>query len=461
MAQRHVHLLGIGGIGVGTVASLLLSRGDRVTGSDIQENAMIRDLRARGAEIVIGHRAENVSSPDCVVYSSAVKPDNPELIAARERGCRVMRRAEMLAALMAGYEAVTVAGAHGKTTTTGLAIHLLERAGVSPASALGGVPVGGGYDAALGTGRYFVAEVDESDGTLLYFRPDISIVTNIDREHLDFYRGWDHLCEIYGQYLSQTSQDGLAILYGDDEHLREAARQARCRIVFYGERGDSDIRLLNAEQTSSGLRIHAVTRRGEWRDVRVGLYGRHNALNALAVIALAEQLDLPKAVVLRALACFSGVSRRFEMKARAKGLTVVDDYAHHPTEIRSTVGTARDCGARRVIAVFQPHRYSRFQSLWDDFLCCFDQADEIIVTDVYAANEMPNGTASSEAFCQAMRVRSVKPVHYIFKDDIADFLEDRVDEGDYVLFLGAGDITRVAADFAGRVTAAEISNKVQ
>jgi UDP-N-acetylmuramate--alanine ligase len=446
--QKTYHFIGIGGIGVGTLAALVLAQGHRVSGSDIKENGMIQDLRQKGAQIFIGHKKENISEADFVVYSSAVAADNPELLEAQRRGIVILRRAQLLAELMADRFAITVAGAHGKTTTTSMISNILIKAGLNPSTAIGGILKGThSYNPALGRGKYFVAEVDESDGSFLYFKPRYSVITNIDYEHVDFYRTWDNILAAYDKFMEHTEWDGLIVACGEDERLKDLLKHVPRRYLTYGLHKDYDIYSENIRRQGLTSKFDVFYRGKPLGTIQLLVPGRHNVLNALAATAVGLNLGIDFGLIQESFLFFQGVNRRFQIKARIDEVIVVDDYGHHPTEIAATLATAQSLKKEGVIVVFQPHRYSRTKFLFNDFVRVLASAEELIITDIYAASEPPIDGVSTAELCQRIREQGNKEVTYLKKEDIVAHLLRMVRPGDMVLTLGAGDITRIGDDF--------------
>jgi len=442
--MAHYHFIGIGGIGMGKLASLLLSQGQRVSGSDVVENNMVKSLRAQGAGIVLGHTSGNIASPDCVVFSSAIKESNPELAAARAQGCRIVHRAELLAQLMTDFDAVTVAGAHGKTTTTSMIAHLLLESGLDPTVALGGVFQQGTYKESLGRSRYFVAELDESDGSFLRFSPLISVITNIDFEHVDYYGTWEKILEAYRVFINRTRPDGLVIACGEDQNLSVLIKESGRKYLRYGFDRGFDFYAANIIRRSCGMDFECFHNGFSQGVISLALFGRHNILNALAAVAAGTQLGLSFSAVASALAAYQGVHRRFEWKGQCQDIVVYDDYAHHPTEIRSALEAARLLGRRRLVAVFQPHRYSRTKFLWDKFQEAFGAADFVLVTDIYAASEEPIPGVHASDLSRAIARQSGCETEYCPRMEVAARAAALARDGDLVMTLGAGDIVRVS-----------------
>src|SRR3989344_2049740 len=448
--KKHYHFIGIGGIGMGALAILLLKKGYQVSGSDLRENQMIQDLRKRGAHVTIGHAKENIAGADFVVFSSAVAPDNPELQQAREKKIPVMQRAQLLVELMQGQTAITVAGAHGKTTTTSMISNMLIKAGMQPTTAIGGmVPSGSAdYQASLGEGKYFVAETDESDGSFLKFSPKYSVITNIDFEQVDYFRDWDGIRRAYARFIGRTARDGLLIACGDDGNLRGLLPQSPCLVRSYGFGPHNDITAQNVSLDASGARFDCLINGKPLGTIKLQVPGKHNVANAMACVALGLHLGIEWKVICASLGEYTSVQRRFQVKAKVGDIWVVDDYAHHPTEIKATLAAARQMGRKRVLAIFQPHRYTRVQSLWDEIAKSFFGIDYLILTDIYAASEKPIEGITSAKLKERIEQENPCPVVYLDKKDIARHVIDRATPGDLIIVLGAGDITYVADELA-------------
>ncbi|MFA5027772.1 MAG: UDP-N-acetylmuramate--L-alanine ligase, partial [Candidatus Methylomirabilota bacterium] len=386
---RRIHFVGIGGIGMSGIAEVLHNLGYVVSGSDGRESETTRRLATLGIRVTIGHRAENIGEADVVVRSSAVAQDNTELLAARRRLTPVIQRAEMLAELMRMKYGVAVAGTHGKTTTTSMVASVLARGGLDPTMVIGGRLNALGSNAKLGRGDFLVAEADESDGSFLKLSPTIAVVTTIDAEHLDYYRDLDHIRETFLEFINKVPFYGLAVLCLDQEHIQGLLPRVEKRFVTYGLRTQAD--LLAQEVTLSGMtaEFQAVWKRKPLGRLTLNVPGLHNVYNALAAAAVGLDLDLDFATIREGLRDFTGVDRRFQVRGEAAGVLVVDDYAHHPVEIQATLNAAKAGFHRNLIAVFQPHRYSRTQALLGDFATAFYQADRLFVTEIYPAGEAP------------------------------------------------------------------------
>ncbi|MCK4881807.1 MAG: UDP-N-acetylmuramate--L-alanine ligase [Candidatus Omnitrophica bacterium] len=456
--NKHYHFIGIGGIGMGALAALSLDKGYRVSGSDLRSNQVTERLKARGAEIFSGHAGKNIGEADCVIFSSAIRADNPELTEARRKQTPIVQRAKFLVELMEGHIGITVAGAHGKTTTTSMVAHLLETAGLQPTTAIGGIVNGTHSYAELGEGKYFVTEVDESDGSFLYFSPDYSIITNIDFEHVDYYQNWQNILDAYREFIGKTRSGGTILACGDDELLSNLLNESGCTVRTYGFADTNDVSAANIKFDGFDTTFTCVADGKNLGPFSLKVPGRHNVVNALACIALGLSLSIDPDVIRASLQGYLGVQRRFQLKANADDIWVVDDYAHHPTEIKATLETAQlfkqsvsGGEANSLITVFQPHRYSRLQGLMNDFVESLINSDHLIVTDIYAASEPPIEGITAEKLCEQIRALTDGQVSYVPKEKIVDYLMDIVKPRDLVLTLGAGDITHIADDLAEAV----------
>jgi UDP-N-acetylmuramate--alanine ligase len=444
-----IHFVGVGGIGMSGIAEVLLNLGYAVSGSDLKESETTRRLAALGGRIARGHAAENLSEVDVVVTSSAVRRDNPEVVEARRRKIPVIPRAEMLAELMRLKHGVAIAGSHGKTTTTSMAAHLLAQAGMDPTAVVGGKVNGFGSNAKLGKGDYMVVEADESDGSFLHIPPTIAIVTNIDPEHLDHWKTAEALRAGFVDFVNRVPFYGLAILCIDHPTVQSILPEVGKRVVTYGESHQADYRAEGIEVSGHAVRFDAFRRSEPLGRFEVAMVGRHNALNALAVIALGDEMGIPAAVTQAALASFEGVQRRFTVRGEAAGVTVVDDYGHHPAEVKATLLGAREAFKRRVVCLFQPHRYTRTRDLMPEFATAFNDADVLLLTDIYAAGEEPIAGATAESLADAIRACGHRDVSLVPRADLARVARERVRPGDIVLTLGAGDITAAGPELLG------------
>jgi len=442
-----IHFVGIGGIGMSGIAEVLLNLGYPVTGSDLRSGESTRRLESFGAKVFVGHREENVGEADVVVYSSAVRPDNPEVRGAKNLGIPVIPRAEMLAELMRLKYGIAVAGSHGKTTTTSLVAHLLAAGGLDPTAVVGGKINGFGSNAKLGKGEYMVVEADESDGSFLRFSPAIAVVTNIDPEHLEHYGDFEALQDAFLEFVNRVPFYGLSILCLDHPVVQALLPRVERRAVTYGFSAQADYRATAVETGALEMRFSLVRRGEVFEGFRLPMAGRHNVQNALAAIAVADDVGMPMEAIREALAGFDGVQRRFTVRGHARGATLVDDYGHHPAEIRATLEGAKAAfPERRIVVCFQPHRYSRTHSLWEDFATSFNDADRLIVTDVFAAGEEPIEGVDGEALAGAIRAHGHRDVRHLPRQGLAAALLPLVEEGDLVITLGAGDVGQVGAE---------------
>ncbi|ATB42351.1 UDP-N-acetylmuramate--L-alanine ligase [Cystobacter fuscus] len=445
----HVHFVGVGGIGMSGIAEVLLNLGYRVSGSDLKASDITRRLSQLGATLFEGHRAENLVHADVVVISSAVRKDNPEVVSARQRKIPVIPRAEMLAELMRLKYAVAVAGSHGKTTTTSMVATVLSAAGLDPTAVVGGKVNVLDSNAKLGKSELMVVEADESDGSFLHLHPSITIVTNIDPEHMDHYGTLDNLKDAFTSFCNRVPFYGLNVLCLDNPNVQSLLPRMEKRFVTYGSSHMADYRLEGVRLEGFSTRFEAFRRDEPLGEFRVRMVGAHNALNALAVIAAAEEMDVPLDVVRGALAEFGGVQRRFTVRAEVAGVTIVDDYGHHPTEVQATLAGARRAFGRRLVVAFQPHRYTRTHDLFTDFATSFNDADMLFVSSVYAAGEEPIPGATADALVEAIQAHGHRDVTFVEKrTDLARALLPRLREGDLVVTLGAGDITQVGPELA-------------
>jgi UDP-N-acetylmuramate--alanine ligase len=444
-ASRRVHFVGIGGVGMSGIAEVLITLGHHVSGSDIVESDTTRRLRQLGAHITLGHSADVVSADiDVVVISSAVRYANPEVVQARALKIPVIPRAEMLAELMRMKWGIAVAGTHGKTTTTSLIAAILRRAGLDPTVVIGGRVHSMGTNAQLGHGDLMVTEADESDGTFLLLSPTIAVITNIDPEHLDYYGDMDRVKSAYLEFANRVPFYGAAVVCLDHVTVRALVPQMRKRVITYGTTSEADFVARDIAVLGMTTQFEVVAHGQSLGDLAVRLPGRHHALNALAATAAAMQLDVSLGVIRDALAEFGGIHRRFEICGDAGGVLVVSDYGHHPEEIRATIAAAREGFGRRVMVVFQPHRYTRTRDLFGDFLDAFDAADQLVLTEVYPAGETPIEGVTSEILFWALRRRGHLEVSYVpERENVVAEVQSTVRAGDLVLILGAGNIHEV------------------
>jgi len=461
------HIIGIGGIGMSAIAEILLAKGYSVQGSDQKDSPNVRRLRAKGVRVFIGHDAVNLVGARSIVISSAVKSGNPELEAARAKGLPVIRRAEILAELMRLYSTVSVTGTHGKTTTTSLTAHVFAAAGVDPTVISGGIIQDWGTNARLGKGDWMIVEADESDGTFVRLPTQIGIVTNIDPEHLDYFKTVENMHREYETFFRNIPFYGLAVTCIDHPVARamidrlELRRDGR-RLLTYGTVAGADLLLRGLQQDRGGIVIDAdlsARVKGGERQIRgwsIPIAGQHNALNALAAIAAASEAGIPDAAIRQALSTFTGVKRRFELTGSWNGATIYDDYAHHPAEIAAVLAAARSGSRGRVIAVFEPHRYSRVNDLFGEFCACFRDADNVIVGPLYSAGEAPLAGIDQRYMAEGIRATGHPAATHV--DDVHDLvplLRHHVRPGDMVICLGAGTSTEWAHALPGWLAAAD------
>jgi UDP-N-acetylmuramate--alanine ligase len=450
---KHYHFIGIGGIGMSGIAQLLLTRGQKVSGSDVKESALTRSLAKQGAQVFIGHQAANVAGADIVVYSSAIKDDNPEMLEAKSKGIKIVKRAQALAGLMQDKKVICVTGSHGKTTTTSLVSHMLLEAGLSPTVAIGGNFKNINTNAAAGDGYHFVAEADESDGSFLYYSPLYSIITNIDREHLDHYKTFDAIIAAYKEFMERTDPGGCLFCCGDDENLARLCEAYPGRLVSFGLKERCDIHSSNIRVNGLSSVFDCVFNNKPAGTFHLSIGGMHNISNALSVIALGLELGIERRIIEKALATYKGAGRRLDIKWQDRDFTVIDDYAHHPTEIKATLAAVRNLPCKRLIAVFQPHRFSRTKLLLEDFSSCFDTADQVILTDIYAASEQPIPGIDSQCMRDAIKEHAPgKNVVAVPRKELLKYVCSVMEPGDIVLVLGAGDITRISDEIASHIS---------
>lgn len=443
---QHIHFVGIGGIGMSGIAELLLNLGYRVSGTDVKESDITRRIQGLGGSVAIGHDAEHIQGADVVVVSSAIADDNPEIVAARRIGkVPVIRRAEMLAELMRLKYSVLVAGAHGKTTTTSMVATVLARGGMDPTVVIGGKLNAWGTNAKLGTGDFMVAEADESDGTFLLLPPTIAVVTNIDLEHMDFYKDIEDIQQTFLTFLSKIPFYGQAIVCLEDDNIQAILPRIGKRFVTYGFSPQADFQARDLRTDGFCSRYRAFHHGELLGDIEIRIPGDHNVLNSLAAVAVAHELDVAWPDVQAGLRDMTGVQRRFQVKGEAAGVTILDDYGHHPNEIRAVLKTLASCFPdRRRIVVFQPHRYTRTQALHEQFARCFYASDVLLVTEIYAASEKPIEGVSGERLVQTIAAHGHHQLHYCpTLDDALKRLQELATPGDVVITLGAGNIWQV------------------
>ena len=444
-----VHFVGIGGIGMSGIAELLRNQGYEVSGSDLRESDTTRRLAAMGCTIQYGHHPDHVKGAHVVVMSSAVQPDNPEIQAAKTLQIPVIPRAEMLAELMRMKHGIAVAGSHGKTTTTSLIATVLNRAGLDPTLVIGGKLNSIGSNARLGEGDYLVAEADESDGSFLKLNPVLAIITNIDAEHMEHFKTMDNLRNAFITFANKVPFYGAAIVCLDHPEIQRILPEIQKRIVTYGILAQADFQAAGVRQEGFETVFELLIHQAPVGEVRVRMPGEHNAMNALAALATARELGIPLETAKSALQAFEGVQRRFQLRHKINDILIIDDYGHHPREIEATLRAAKNGWRRRVIAIFQPHRFTRVRDLAEDFHRCFYQADKLIVTDIYPAGEAPIEGVHAQSLYEGILRHGHRDVTYLpDKGEIAPYLAGIVQPGDMVITLGAGDIWKTGDELA-------------
>ncbi len=451
---KHIHFVGIGGIGMSGIAELLINLGYEVSGSDLQDSAITARLADLGGKIFHGHKKEYIGDTDVVVYSSAVAADNPEILEAMDRYIPVIPRAEMLAELMRLKFGVAVAGAHGKTTTTSMIASILTSANLDPTVVIGGrLDIWGGSNAKLGQGDILVAESDESDGSFITLSPTIAVVTNMDYEHLDHYGDMEALRKTFIEFINKVPFYGLAVICLDNEEIQGIIPHLRKRYITYGMKSQADLQARDIEKGESQAEFEVVHQNEILGRIIVGMPGAHNVHNALAAIAVALELDVPMEAIRAGLKNLGGLARRFQHKGEKQGVMLVDDYGHHPTEILATLETAKECWPeKRLVVVFQPHRYSRTAALYDRFTMSFNQADTLILAPIYPAGEEPIEGVDADWLCRGIKEHGHREVILCdSKNGILQTLLDLTKPGDLVLILGAGDIYRVGEELLRRL----------
>ena len=456
---KQIHFIGIGGAGMCGIAEILLNEGYHISGSDIAESAVTQRLACAGAKVFIGHKEENITGASVVVISSAIRDDNPEVVAAKEARIPVIQRAQMLAELMRFRHGIAVAGTHGKTTTTAMVSMIYAEAGLDPTFVNGGLVKSAGKNAHLGASRYFIAEADESDASFLHLQPMVSVVTNIEPDHMDTYHGdFDEMKQTYVNFLHNLPFYGLAVLCADDADLMSLLPQVGRQVITYGFSENADYRIEDYQQTGFQGHYTVICPSGERIDVLLNVPGRHNALNATAALVVAKEEGITNEAILAALADFQGAGRRFDQLGqfiRPNGkVMLVDDYGHHPTEVGVTIQAARQGWEnKRIVMIFQPHRYSRTRDLFDDFVQVLSQVDALIMLDVYPAGEAPIVGADSKALCRSIRnLGKVDPVLVSDTAQLGEVLDHLIQDGDLILAQGAGSVSKLSRQLVERWT---------
>jgi UDP-N-acetylmuramate--alanine ligase len=445
---ENIHFVGIGGIGMSALARMVVSLGYKVSGSDIKDGRILGDLRKIGINVQIGHRAENVASPDCIVVSSSIRPDNPELMAARALGIPVVHRGEMLAILMDAQRGIAISGTHGKSTTTAMLAYILEATGWDPSTYIGAIVPKYKSNAKTGLGDWFLTEADESDESFLKLNPEIAVITNIDSDHMDHYGNRKALLTSFRKFLEKLPSKGFGVISADDSGIAELGGIFGRRLVTFGIENFADCMAENITSGEFTSTFDLVWRGDNLGTITIHAPGIFNVQNAIAAAATALTLGVEFEPIKAGLEEYRGISRRFEIH-KNNGFMVVDDYAHHPTEIKATLSGARENTTRRIIAVFQPHRYTRTQFLQEEYGLAFDAADIVVVTDIYSAGERPIENVSSRLIVDSIRKNSgTRVVELGSLDDVMAWLKDEVRPGDIIITLGAGDVHKVAESLA-------------
>ena len=451
-AMRSFHFIGVGGAGMSALAHILLEEGYRVSGSDLTESPLLDELRALGGTMYVGHDAAHLGVAEAVVVSTAIRDENPELVLAREKGLPVLHRSDINAMLLNRRKGIAVAGAHGKTTTTAMLGVVLDACQVSPTIIIGGESPDLGTNAKLGKSDYLVSEADESDGSFVKLLPHFAVVTNIEDDHLDHYGTMEALEDAFVEYVNNVKAGGCAILCYDSEKVREISPRVKTPVISYGLETEADYQARDIRAGQGGMTFTLLYRGEPLGEISIHLPGRHNVANALAAIAVGREIGLSVEALQRGLDAFHGAKRRFQTKYREGGVWIVDDYAHHPTEIEMTLQAARQTRPKRLVCAFQPHRYTRTELLADEFGRSFGEADVLILTDVYAAGEDPIPGVDGRTLVEAVKRQTGKDAVYIEKlEDIAPYLAGTYEKGDLILSMGAGDIYLAGEELAKRL----------
>jgi len=442
---NRIHFIGIGGTGMSGIAKILMNMGYTVSGSDLKVSEALIRLKDAGAKVFIGHHVSNVKGADLVVVSSAIPKSNPEYVEAIESNIPVVHRADMLSFLMASKKGIAVSGAHGKTTTTSMISLIMEKNGFDPTVIIGGELNDIGGNATLGKGEFLVAEADESDGSFMKLNPYIAVITNIENDHMDYYKNMENMKKAFKTFVSNVKQDGFIVLGNDNEYVREMIKDINNKEYYtFGINYKSDFMPRNIRVEGFSTQFDIYFREKLLGELQLNVPGMHNIFNVMAAIAVGNRLGISIEGMREAIKTFQGVQRRFQIIGDVGGIKVIDDYAHHPTEIEATLKAARSCKPRKVYAIFQPHRYTRTQNLAKEFGSAFVDADEIILTNIYSAGEKPINGVSSELIAESLRENGKKVVFIKSREDILDYIIDKVVPGDYILTIGAGDISDTA-----------------
>ena len=447
-SKKRIHFIGIGGIGMSAIAFVLLKQGHKVSGSDVKRSRIVEKLESLGGKFHEGHNEKNIRGAEIVVFSSSITPENPELKAARNKKITTLHRADMLALIMNGRKGIAVTGAHGKTTTSSLIAHILYRAGLDPTAILGGEVKSLEGNARVGKGEHFVVEADESDGSFVHLKPFYSVITNIDAEHLDYYRNMGEIISWYLKFIEKIKPGGKLFACGDCGNLKRALQGYSGEVVTFGLSRDHHIYPENVKMHDSHSEFEVVYRGRRLGPAAINIPGIHNVSNAMAAFAVALELGLDFGTIKKAVEDFTGAARRFQVKYSGNGIKVIDDYAHHPAEIKATIAAAKNWDPKRLIVAFQPHRFSRTKYLKDRFGGCFDAADRLVLTDIYAASEDELDNVSGRSIYEEVKKHGHEDVIYLPKKELKGHLLKEIKRGDMVLMMGAGDITSIAEELA-------------
>lgn len=443
--NKKVHFIGIGGISMSGLAAILLRKGFKVSGSDAKESKITDKLKANGAEIYIGHKRENLKNVDLVVYTAAIPSDNPEIIEAKEKNIELMNRAEFLGYIMKGHKFnVAVSGTHGKTTCTSMLSHVTLKNNLDPTILVGGELdiIGGNFR--IGDSEYFITEACEYKESFLKFFPYVGIILNIDADHLDYYRDLNHIKEAFTKFVNLIPKDGYLVAYSEDKNIKDVIEKANCNVITYGI-NEGDVIAKNISFNNKGQATFTVSKDNkDLFEVTLQTTGKHNILNALATVCVSLIFGIPAEAIVNGLAECKGAHKRFEYKGEFNGATIIDDYAHHPVEIKATLETAKLLPSNKIYAVFQPHTYTRTKTLFEEFTRCFDNVDELILMDIYAAREKNTGLVSSEELGEAIRKTGVNCINVHSHEEAANYLKNKASKNDLILTIGAGDVVKVA-----------------
>lgn len=447
--NKKIHFIGIGGISMSGLAAVLLNSGFKVSGSDFKDSDIVKKLRSEGAEIYIGHDKNNIKDVDLVVYTAAIPSDNPEIIAAKEQDIQLMDRAEFLGQIMKGHKYnVAVSGTHGKTTCTSMLSHITLAANLDPTILVGGEldAIGGNFR--IGNSEYFLTEACEYKKSFLKFFPYVGIILNIDADHLDCYKDIDEIADTFMKFSKLIPKDGYLVGYGDDQRVKEILEKAECNTISYGFNDDVDITAKNIKFNKMGCASFDVYKSNEKLfSLTLNVPGKHNVLNALASVSVSLIFNISSNYIIEGLSKCKGAHKRFEYKGELNGVTVIDDYAHHPTEIKATLNTAKKIEHNKVFCVFQPHTYTRTKTLFDEFTHCFNDCDELVLMDIYAAREKDTGLVSSDQLGDAIRSTGVKCTNVHSHNEALEYVKSKLTNGDLLLTVGAGDVVIVGEKY--------------